>query len=204
MLTQSGHLAVGFLSMVSAAMLAAVLADGRSMYVIEEPGAMPLTNTTGVGRYGFGTFYDSDGYSWGDSETFIRTHECDEHKRRFNLLKSGCIISILAAGTGIFFSLLGAARFRRVFGILSVVGNATLFVMSVIAMAVGWALWAGAFDCGGGSFRIKDNFDVSYGPFFLVACFVLAIVNLAILIASGALREQQPVENEPKSGSTAS
>ncbi|KAJ9463229.1 hypothetical protein DIPPA_01461 [Diplonema papillatum] len=168
-----GFLLSGILCLVTVVMLTAVLADGRSMFEMSS------------GNYAVGASYDTFGYGWDDSKNNFNS--CDDYTHRFKLLQGATYISLLAAGLAVIVSMLGTGSLSRIWGLIAFVLNIGLFVFVLIAMAVGWALWSEEYECGLVSVKIKDFYDVSYGPIFLVFCFIFGLVNVIVLAVTGTL-----------------
>ncbi|KAJ9465939.1 hypothetical protein DIPPA_20080 [Diplonema papillatum] len=188
-----GFLLSGILCLFTVAMLSAVLADGRSMFMSEN------------GRAAVGASYDYRGYWWGDSGNMFNS--CSDYRRRFRLLEGATYISLVAAGLGVICSLLGTGSPSKIWEMLAIAVNAVLFVFALIAMAVGWALWSEDYDCTDADFKIKNEYDVNYGPIFLVVGFVFGLANVIILVVFGILMKGTPTtqtevkaDHEPVTG----
>eukprot|EP00659_Diplonema_papillatum_P023014 gene23014-35265_t len=114
------HVTVGFCSMVNAVMLSGVLADGRSLFLLDrsapfEASVPDLRVTIGL-HYALGVYYDSNGYTWTDDRNFLAVMGCSAHQRRFDVVKATAFAAAFLCGAAAFVSLFGAAKLHRAYG----------------------------------------------------------------------------------------
>ncbi|KAJ9465941.1 hypothetical protein DIPPA_20074 [Diplonema papillatum] len=174
------------LAMICAVMLAAGLADGRSLFTVDND-SFPVDLGS---RYGFGLFHDSRGYNYDEDGNPVKDLGCSDHEKRFQLVKASSVIAIIAAGAvGIVST--AVSKHSRVIGFFVILLSIVMFAFHLIALATIASLYDETFSCGSTvtqDLRLGDYFKFYYAFGVVIGGTVLSLLCIITLILGGAHR----------------
>ena len=184
--------------MTLAIFLSCAIADGRSYLELKESKRSAIE--AAPGNYaGVGVWKDYLGHAFENSLNLASG--CSDREELTQTLAGFVFMPTLLSGVAVICNLMGLQSGKGLFGTVAAAINGFNFVCLIIVMSIASALYNETY-C---DLKLSDLFDLHYALPFVVVAVVLSIVNIVVLVATGAMRDEagpvnatEPVVEETK------
>ncbi|KAJ9465944.1 hypothetical protein DIPPA_20109 [Diplonema papillatum] len=197
------HQAVGCFALMTSLLLASAISDGRSLVVLKPHSlllgaggtATAAREAFGSSRYGVGGFQDTNGWRWAEKEHYLQVHGCAEHVRLGQAIKACLLASVACSSAVVVASLFATSRKRicRHLGVVSLVLNVVLCILTVAPDIIVWQLYTESYPCAAFELRLRDVFTVNYAWPTLLTAPVLPCISTALLLITNNRSDEYPV-----------